>query len=285
MSPGTYVDILSEITNTGYYKVALAGEPGYAHADYLSVGSGSGIDPGWDNAGTAYTTDYLNLRTGPSIGYDVLLVMPVGATVQLTGSAESGYSGVVFGGANGWAANDYLTDGSGTGDGEDPGDGNAGSATTTSSLNLRTGPGLSNSVILVMPDGATVTLTGEERNGFAGVRYDGTAGWASLDYLTTGPVSGNGDGGFTGDEIVDIIYSAADKYGQSRSAMLSVARCESLLDPNAINPYSNASGLFQFLPGTWATTPWANDNIFDPAANAEAAAWMWSVGRRGEWVC
>jgi len=35
----------------------------------------------------------------------------------------------------------------------------------------------------------------------------------------------------------------------------------------------------------WATTPWAGDNIYDPVANANAAAWMWSVGRRGEWVC
>ena len=56
-------------------------------------------------------------------------------------------------------------------------------------------------------------------------------------------------------------------------------------DPNAVNPYSQASGLFQFIPGTWATTPYANDNIFDPVANANAAGWMWSVGRRNEWVC
>jgi uncharacterized protein YraI len=288
MAPGSYVDLISDLGRSGYYKVAYAGELGYAHSDYLSIGSNvSAVDPGWDNAGSAVTTDYLNLRTGPSTGYDVLLVMPVGAAVQLTSAAEGGYSGVIYGGNNGWAANEYLTDSSSEGDGEDPGDGNAGSATTTSSLNLRTGPGLSNTVILVMPDGAAVTLTGEERNGFAGVRYDGTSGWASLDHLTTDADSGNGDGGgiTTGDEIVDIIYAAADEYGQSRSAMLAVARCESLLDPNAFNPYSSASGLFQFLPGTWATTPWANNNIFDPVANANAAAWMWSVGRRGEWVC
>ena len=67
--------------------------------------------------------------------------------------------------------------------------------------------------------------------------------------------------------------------------MLAVAQCESLLDPYATNAWSGAAGLFQFLPGTWATTPWAGDNIYDPVANANAAAWMWSVGRRNEWVC
>ncbi len=33
------------------------------------------------------------------------------------------------------------------------------------------------------------------------------------------------------------------------------------------------------------TTPYAAYSIFDPWASANAAAWMWSVGRRGEWVC
>jgi hypothetical protein len=39
------------------------------------------------------------------------------------------------------------------------------------------------------------------------------------------------------------------------------------------------------MPGTWATTPYADQDIFDATANANAAAWMWSVGRRNEWTC
>jgi uncharacterized protein YraI len=285
MPPGSYVDLISDLGRSGYYKVAYQGELGYAHSDYLSVGGGDNVvDAGWDNAGSAFTTDYLNLRTGPSTGHDVLMVMPSGASIQLTGAAQSGFAGVVYGGTNGWASTDYLSSDEGGGSSDDPGSGNAGTAYTTSSLNLRTGPSLNRAVILVMPAGAAITLTGEARNGFAGVDYNGTTGWASQDYLTTdpGPVD---DGVYTGDEIVQIIYSAADTYGQSRSAMLAVAQCESLLDPYATNAWSGAAGLFQFLPGTWATTPWAGDNIYDPVANANAAAWMWSVGRRGEWVC
>lgn len=85
--------------------------------------------------------------------------------------------------------------------------------------------------------------------------------------------------------IIGIIYAAADRYGQPREDMLRVARCESNLNPNAVNPTSQASGLFQFLPSTWETTPYADQNIFDPVANANAAAWMWDNGRRNEWVC
>ena len=89
----------------------------------------------------------------------------------------------------------------------------------------------------------------------------------------------------SGNPIIDIITEAANRYGQSPSAMLAVARCESGLNPAAVNARSGASGLFQFLPGTWRTTPFASSPILDAWANANAAAWMWSVGRRGEWVC
>ncbi len=85
--------------------------------------------------------------------------------------------------------------------------------------------------------------------------------------------------------IVNIITAAALRYGQSPEAMLAVAQCESGLNPYAVNPISGAAGLFQFLPSTWQTTPYAAASVFDAEANANAAAWMWSVGRRHEWVC
>jgi soluble lytic murein transglycosylase-like protein len=95
----------------------------------------------------------------------------------------------------------------------------------------------------------------------------------------------DGTDGYSEQEIINIIYAAADRYGQPREDMLRVARCESVLDPNAVNSASNASGLFQFLPSTWASTPYADQNIFDPVASANAAGWMWDNGRRNEWVC
>jgi uncharacterized protein YraI len=213
--------------------------------------------------------------------------MPPGAAVTLTGRSANGFLGVTYNGTSGWAYADYIGTSRQAGNDPDPGSGNAGTAYTTSDLNLRSGPSTNRRVILVMPPGAAVTLTGENSNGFLGVTYRGTSGWASATYLSTsgGGGIGNGDGVWSRDEIVAVIYAAADRYGQSRADMLRVATCESGLNPNAVNRASRASGLFQFLPGTWATTPYASDNILDPVANANAAGWMWSVGRRGEWVC
>jgi len=88
-----------------------------------------------------------------------------------------------------------------------------------------------------------------------------------------------------GNNIIGIITAAAQRYGQSPAAMISVAKCESGLNPLAVNRSSGASGLFQFLPSTWRTTPYASSSIFNATANANAAAWMWSVGRQREWVC
>ena len=59
---------------------------------------------------------------------------------------------------------------------------------------------------------------------------------------------------------------------------LLVIRCESRGDPLAYNQVSGASGLFQFIPSTWA---WAAPNAgfpgaspFEPDANVGAAAWL-----------
>lgn len=59
---------------------------------------------------------------------------------------------------------------------------------------------------------------------------------------------------------------------------LAVLRCESNGDPEAYNPYSGASGLFQFLPGTWATVSpragFEGASVFDADANIGTAAWL-----------
>jgi len=66
---------------------------------------------------------------------------------------------------------------------------------------------------------------------------------------------------------------------------INVAYCESRYHPNSVNSSSGASGLFQFLPSTWSGTPWASQSPFDPVANAQAAAWLYSRYGPGRWVC
>lgn len=190
-----------------------------------------------------------------------------------------------------------------------------GSATVVDGgLNLRSGPGIDYAVVSTLPDGSSVELRGETQGNFQPLSFDGTTGWASADFLvlegdeaaapeapapTEVPAAPTEEPAPPADppvaepapapsgetDIVSIIYAAADEYGQSREDMLRVATCESELTPTAVNPTSQASGLFQFIPSTWGTTPYANEDIFDPVANARAAGWMWDNGRRNEWEC
>ena len=64
-----------------------------------------------------------------------------------------------------------------------------------------------------------------------------------------------------------------------------VAYCESRYHPNSVNSSSGAAGLFQFLPSTWAFTPWHAQSPFDPSANSLAAAWLFKRDGPSQWVC
>ncbi len=86
--------------------------------------------------------------------------------------------------------------------------------------------------------------------------------------------------------IGKIINDAFSPLGQAAVTWaLRVAWCESRYHPNSVNSDSGASGLFQFMPGTWAGTPWASQSPFDPVANANAAAWLYSHYGPGRWSC
>lgn len=70
-----------------------------------------------------------------------------------------------------------------------------------------------------------------------------------------------------------------------------IIRLESGGNPNAVNARSKASGLGQFLPSTWLTTPLGKQgvSVFNAAANRQMVAWMIANGRATEfdtlWGC
>ncbi len=161
--------------NGRFYPVVYPGfAGGWASADYL-LPDGDG-----EHGPAAVVTEALNLRSGPSTADDILTVMPAGALVVLTGKQSNGFLSVIYGTQDGWAYEAYLDTGNAA-------PGQTGStltvARTADWLNLRSGPSLEASVLAVMPPNAQVTLTGDERNGFAGVVYRGTQGWAYASFL------------------------------------------------------------------------------------------------------
>lgn len=168
MPDGAVVSLAGQSSN-GFSKVTYNGSTGWAYSIYLS----SGGDSGNGTFATVFDGE-LNLRSGAGSGYGVILVMPDGARVELTGSASNGFSQVIYQGTTGWASSQWLTSG-----------GSSGSTATVidGELNLRGSASTGASVLAVMPDGATVTLLGQTSNGFAKVRYQGTEGWAYAGYL------------------------------------------------------------------------------------------------------
>jgi uncharacterized protein YraI len=161
----TAVDYDGQIVS-GFRSVDYNGTVGWAYDAYLVLVTDPVI------IGTAKTTAAVNQRSGPGLGYAVLQVVPAGAWVEISATVQNGFRYVKYGGVPGWIYDAYV------------GGSITGPFTTTAPLNLRTGPGLNYSVILAMPAGATVIdYDGVIVNGYRGVDYNGTIGWASAAYL------------------------------------------------------------------------------------------------------
>lgn len=87
-------------------------------------------------------------------------------------------------------------------------------------------------------------------------------------------------------EVTDAIRLASVTYGVPEQEMRAVAWCESRMNPNARNRSSGAAGLFQWLPSSWRAQGVPGMSVFNPYANAMAAAR--AVRRDGgwrQWVC
>ena len=79
------------------------------------------------------------------------------------------------------------------------------------------------------------------------------------------------------------IYRASRHYGESTRLALQIAYRESRFDWRATNGSSGAAGLYQFMPGTWANTPYRRYSAHHPKWSALAAMWMWKRGGYGHW--
>ena len=260
------------------------------------------------------------IRAAPERGAESLLRLPEGAVVTVHGKAENGWYQARHGQLEGYVltgdvATEPVIAATDARSGEtldepdvvtleqraapdraprksrnrdDPFRG-SGDIVTAADLNLRQSPSQDAPVTAVMPRGERVVPTGEQRDGFVEVRWHDATGWAFGRHLSASrrekAKSDRDPTSWRRQELIAIIYDAADRYGQPREDMLRVARCESDLVPTAVNRPGGSYGLFQFKPGTWLGTPFAEYDIFDPRASANAAAWMWSQGRRREWVC
>lgn len=170
MPKGSTVYLMQRFEN-GYYYVSYKGQLGWAHRDYI-VAAGQPHDP--VVIGNRVAKQNLNVRSGPSSSNQILDVLNQGATVSITDQVRNGYRYIIqHSGPAGWVLD------SGLGAGSQPGT----TFTTTARLNLRAEPKSTARVLLVMPEGATVTALSGGSNGYRQVNYKGTIGWAATAYL------------------------------------------------------------------------------------------------------
>jgi len=150
----------------------------------------------------------LRCRVAPSLESQVLLVLPLGEPVTLTGSASNGWQPVICDGLNGYMAVRYLqpTDGGTIGQGSSaPGASTSGSTlvvqnTERAGLRCRSAGNLTASVITVLPEGTTLTSRGSAIGDWQPVTCAGVAGWVHTDFVGTVP-SGSSPGSGTGGSV------------------------------------------------------------------------------------
>jgi hypothetical protein len=218
------------------------------------------------------------ILAGPGGQYGILTVAPSGSVISVDGDPVDGYYPVTFDGVSGWTATGLVqvaNDGGGGDGGNGGGGGDRDRGTTRENGN-----------------GGTETVTADPVFTDGGVPVEpvpsesvAAAPSEPSAEPVTGGAYGPGGAGYSEQQIIDIIYEAAGNYGQSGDDMLRVARCESGLNPNAVGGGGAYHGLFQFVPSTFAGTPYGQYDIYDPWANSNAAGWMWAEGKKNTWVC
>lgn len=236
--------------------------------------------PGW-------AIDAVRLRVEPLDTADRLLKLPEGAQMRVLGKPRNGFYPVSWGKIRAWVptgAVETPAKNQTGGPRDRKARGIAQEIVAAAVIEVRSAASASAPTIGTIAKGDPVPVSGEWDNGFLQVSFGDGSGWVASDKLKARPTPPAKDA-YKRSELISIINLAADRYGQNRGDMLRVARCESDLIPGAINAVGGSYGLFQFKPQTWARTPYASFDIFDPAANAMAAAWLWSQGGKREWVC
>jgi len=178
---------------------------GYVSNDYI-VYDAAGLDqtpeqpqdtPQEKRTAIVLPSSGLNLRTRASRSSAVIMTLPQGTMLDVTGDEQDGMIGVALGGLSGYVASEYVfvvtesqlnptavpTPSPSPEPTPAPQTGMA-TVTARSGLKLRSSPDTSGASLLTMPMGAVVTVLGAKENGFLPVAYGDTQGYASAEYLS-----------------------------------------------------------------------------------------------------
>lgn len=128
------------------------------------------------------TADVLNVRSGAGTGHNVISKVKSGQVLQVIGQ-ENGWFKVSVNGQTGYVSGDFVTTGGNKGTTVQQGTGTY--TVNVSSLNVRTGPSASHTVLGSVNKGKTVQVVGEVQDWFK-INFNGGTGYVSKDFVTKG---------------------------------------------------------------------------------------------------
>ena len=187
--------------------VQMGSLSGYVSNDYIAFEAAGSPTPAPQTTGAplmekrtaiVLPESGLNLRTSASRTAGVILTLPQGTMLSVTGAQIDGMLPVALGGLTGYVASEYVF----TATDVELGLASATPAPTAtptpsptpwqsaavvtarSGLKLREQADMASRTITAMPLGASVTVTGTQVNGFYPVSYGSLSGYAAADYLS-----------------------------------------------------------------------------------------------------
>ena len=188
LATGEQVSVTGDAQGS-WVPVSFQGEDGFVYAAYLSFDASTRVADVGDSGPVKATTS-LNVRTGPSLGDQVIGVLATGEQVEVRGEPQGDWTPIRYQGRDAWAFSRYLTNGSGN-----SGDGSTSTGYTSDAVNLRTGPSIDYRIVRVLSPNTEVQLTGVTQDGFSQVLDEGQLRWISTQYVSDSPVTSAPDPG------------------------------------------------------------------------------------------
>lgn len=202
LSNGTRVNYSAE--KNGWLQIKYGGKTGYISKQYTSITQAASA-PAASNASSntqsasktvVITASALNVRRGPGTNNAVVGTLYNGNTAQVYGESN-GWLKIKFKNQDAWISAKYTKTQSGNTASKPATDSKPAQSTesgtsvsgkytvTANSLNVRSGAGTSHSKIGSLSYG-TVVETVEQKGGWFKIKYQGSYGWVSGDYLQKG---------------------------------------------------------------------------------------------------
>ncbi|MGD8214658.1 SH3 domain-containing protein [Aestuariimicrobium sp. Y1814] len=168
----------------GWVPVKYGSRTAYISANYLTGAKASENSAATTKSGdtsAAWTTEPLNVRTGPTIKYRIITTLAKGTKVERTGLVSGDFTQILHDGSRAWVSSTYLGQAQSSG---------GGSITTTSSvkataaLAVRNQSGRSIAGYTAIPNGTVLPATGQLAGHLTEVVWRGARVWVTSAYVS-----------------------------------------------------------------------------------------------------